>query len=111
MLDCDVVTYFPVKHLGGSFSTQPISVAYFGYSHWRRDRGKELLTRAQKSKPPWIQDDSWDPDDDRELRPRDDYRWFWRDGEFTGDRVNDVHLTIAEKHMARSRNVHTETDR
>ena len=65
--------------------------------HWRKDRGKELLTRGQKSKPPWIQDDFWDPDDDRELRPHDDYPWFWRDGEFTGDRVNDVHLTVAVK--------------
>ena len=44
-----------------------------------------------------------DPDDDRELRPRDDYPWFWRGDEFTGDRVNDIHLNITEKHMARSR--------
>ena len=65
--------------------------------HWRKDRGKELLTRDQKSKPSWIQDDSWDPDDDRELRPHDDYPWFWPDGEFTGDRVNDVHLSVAVK--------------
>jgi hypothetical protein len=79
--------------------------------HWRKDRGKELLTRNQKSRPSWIQDDSWDPDDDRELRPHEDYPWFWRDDEFTSDRVNDVHLTIAEKHMARSRKAPTETDR
>ena len=71
--------------------------------HWRKDRGKELLTRGQKSKPPWLQDDSWDPDDDRELRPRDDYPWFWRGGEFAGDRVNDLHLTIGEKQIAQSR--------
>ena len=79
--------------------------------HWRKDRGKEPLTSGQQSKPPWLQDDDdWDGDVNRELRPRDDYPWFWSDGEFTGDRVNDVHLTIAEKHMARSRKAPTETD-
>ncbi len=25
------------------------------------------------------------------------FPWFWRDGEFTGERVNDVHLTIMER--------------
>ena len=65
--------------------------------HWRKDRGKELLTRNQKSRPSWIQDDSWDPDDDRELRPHEDYPWFWRNDKFTGDRMNDVHLTVAVK--------------
>ena len=69
--------------------------------HWRKDRGKEPLTRGHRSKPPWLQDDGWDPDDDVEIRPLDDFPWFWRDDEFTGDRVNDVHLTTAEKHMAR----------
>jgi len=28
-------------------------------------------------------------------------RWFWEDGKFTGARVNDVHLTLAEKKAAR----------
>ena len=68
--------------------------------HWRKDRGKEPLTLSQRSKPPWLQDDGGDPDDDRELRPRDDYPWFWRYGEFIGDRVNDIHLTITEKQTA-----------
>ena len=73
--------------------------------HWRKDRGKELLTRGQKSKPPWVQDDSWDHDEDRELRPLDDFPWFWRDGEFTGDRLNEVHLDIALKIERRRRGV------
>ena len=71
--------------------------------HWRKDRGKELLTRGQKSKPPWVQDDSWDHDEDRELRPLHEFPWFWRDGEFTGDRVNEVHLDIALKIERRRR--------
>ena len=80
--------------------------------HWRKDRGKEPLTSGQQSKPAWLQDDDdWDGDVNRELRPRDDYPWFWSDGEFTGDRVNDAHLSIAEKRTARSRQTASETDR
>ena len=41
--------------------------------HWRKDRGKEPF-REQQSFP-----------------------WFWRNGQFTGERINDVHLTTAEK--------------
>ena len=33
MLDCVVVTYFPVKHLGGFLSTPRFAIAYFGYIH------------------------------------------------------------------------------
>jgi len=44
---------------------------------WNKDRGKE-------------------PERD----PRQ-FSWFWKDGKFTGDRVNDVHLTIAEKRAGR----------
>ncbi|MCY3759689.1 MAG: N-6 DNA methylase, partial [Gemmatimonadetes bacterium] len=69
--------------------------------HWRKDRGKEPLTRGKRSKPPWLDDDAWDPDDDKELRPREEFPWFWRNGEFTGDRVNDLHLTRAHKQRAR----------
>ena len=69
--------------------------------HWRKDRGKEPLTRGRRSKPPWPQDEAWDPGDDRELRPQRDYPWFWNGGAFTGDRVNDVHLSIAAKSAAR----------
>ena len=69
--------------------------------HWRKDRGKEPLTRGKRSKPPWLEDDAWDPDDDKELRPREEFPWFWRNGEFTGDRINDLHLTRAHKQRVR----------
>jgi hypothetical protein len=36
-------------------------------------------------------------------RDKDDYPWFWRNNEFIGDRVNDVHLTNADKQAARDR--------
>lgn len=39
----------------------------------------------------------------KELRPREDFPWFWDGDEFTGKRVNDVHLTNAEKRAARER--------
>ena len=41
--------------------------------HWRKDRGKE----------PHCEQDA--------------FPWFWRGGEFTGERVNDVHPTIMER--------------
>ena len=69
--------------------------------HWRKDRGKEPLTRGRRSRPPWLQDEHWDPEDDRELRPQQDYPWFWCDDEFTGERRNDIHFSIAEKSMHR----------
>jgi hypothetical protein len=46
---------------------------------WAKDRGKEPM------------------------REKDDYPWFWSGKQFVGDRVNDIHLTNAEKHAARSR--------
>jgi len=39
----------------------------------------------------------------QELRPRDEFPWFWDGSEFVGKRVNDVHLTVAEKRAARER--------
>ena len=45
--------------------------------HWRKDRGKE-------------------PHREQERFP-----WFRRNGEFTGERLNDVHLSIAQKRQAR----------
>ena len=69
--------------------------------HWRKDRGKEPLTRGQRSKPPWLEDEAWDPDDDKELRPREEFPWFWSNGEFTGDRINDLHLTRVHKQRVR----------
>ncbi len=59
--------------------------------HWRKDRGKE--PRRHQDEP--------DPHDDRDLRPQHDYPWFWANGQFTGDRVNDLHLTNAAKSRAR----------
>ena len=44
--------------------------------HWKKDRGKEPV---------------------RELAQ---YPWFWKNGKFTGERMNDVHLTLAEKQAA-----------
>ena len=45
--------------------------------HWRKDRGKEPVCKSEE------------------------YPWFWEDGEFKGERVNDVHFTVAEKEQAR----------
>ena len=47
--------------------------------HWGKDRGKEPM------------------------RDKDQFPWFWENGTFTGDRINDVHWTRAEKHAAQSR--------
>ena len=41
--------------------------------HWRKDRGKEPYREQQQ------------------------FPWFWRDNEFMGERVNDVHLTVMER--------------
>jgi len=36
----------------------------------------------------------WEKDRGNEpQRPKEDFPWFWKDGKFTGERVNDVHLT------------------
>ena len=85
--------------------------------HWRKDRGKEPLTRGKRSRPPWLEDeDDWDPDDDKELRPRDEFPWFWHCPgaggqaertdfpgglDFDGNRWNDLHYTAIAKHYAR----------
>ena len=45
--------------------------------HWRKDRGKEPF------------------------RDQERFPWFWNDREFTGDRVNDVHLTAGKKSSSR----------
>lgn len=86
---------------------------------WKKDRGKEVLKPAKRSRPPWLQDDEvTDVDEDRELRPREDYPWFWNcpgDGpqagctdflggaDFDGNRWNDLHYTNAVKSAARER--------
>ena len=43
--------------------------------HWRKDRGREPFREQER------------------------FPWFWRDGEFTGERVNDVHLSIARRRI------------
>ena len=47
--------------------------------HWRKDRGKESH------------------------REQEQYPWFWRDGEFTDERVNDWHLRLDTKRAASER--------
>jgi hypothetical protein len=47
----------------------------------------------------WTKDRGGEP---ASLRPKEQFPWFWKDGEFTGERVNDVHLTNAEKRAARA---------
>ena len=69
--------------------------------HWRKDRGKEPRTLAAGGQSPARLQDDRERDDERELRPQEAYPWFWRGDQFTGDRVNDQSLTIAEKHKAR----------
>jgi hypothetical protein len=52
-------------------------------------------------KPPnikWTKDRGKEPERDPEQFP-----WFWKNGAFTGDRINDVHLTKAQKRAARER--------
>lgn len=44
----------------------------------------------------------WDKDRGKEpKRDKVEYPWFWNGSEFTGDRVNDVHLTKEQKEKAR----------
>ena len=47
--------------------------------HWRKDRGREPFREQQR------------------------FPWFWRDGEFTGERLNDVHLSIAGRQEVQRR--------
>jgi hypothetical protein len=52
----------------------------------------------------WKPNIKWNKDRGKEpFRPREQYPWFWKDGEFTGDRVNDIHLTNEEKRRARGK--------
>ena len=48
----------------------------------------------------WTKDRGKEPES---LRPKDQYPWFWKDDQFTGERVNDAHFTNAEKRAARER--------
>ncbi|MBK7780582.1 MAG: N-6 DNA methylase [Ardenticatenia bacterium] len=42
----------------------------------------------------WTKDRGAEP---QSLRPPGQFPWFWKDGQFTGERVNDVHIGRAEK--------------
>ncbi len=44
----------------------------------------------------WTKDRGTEP-----KRDKDQFPWFWKDGLFVGDRVNDFHLSNAQKHAAR----------
>lgn len=48
----------------------------------------------------WTKDRGQEP---QALRPKEDFPWFWNGagGAFSGDRVNDMHLSVAEKLKAR----------
>ncbi len=87
---------------------------------WNKDGGKEALKPRKRWKPSRLPEDDAsdaDVDQDRELRPRDEYPWFWScpgDGAeaertdfrggavFDGNRWNDLHYTNAVKQEARS---------
>ena len=52
-------------------------------------------------KPPnikWTKDRGNEPQ-----RPQEEYPWFWPDGTFKGERVNDRHYTNAKRQAARKR--------
>jgi hypothetical protein len=50
----------------------------------------------------WKPNVKWNKDRGKEpYRSQDQYPWFWENGEFTGDRVNDIHLSINDKQKAR----------
>jgi Eco57I restriction-modification methylase len=50
----------------------------------------------------WKPNIKWSKDRGKEpFRPKEQYPWSWKDGEFTGDRVNDIHLTNEKKRIAR----------
>ena len=88
---------------------------------WGKDRGKEALGARKRWRPAWTEDDHNDDaeiDEDRELRAREHYPWFWGcpgDGaeaertdfaggpEFDGNRWNDLHYTNWAKRAARER--------
>ena len=89
---------------------------------WSKDRGKEALTPQRRGKRSGGSREGADREGERnqggELRPREDYPWFWgcagdasaaertdfRGGpEFDGNRWNDLHYTNAVKRAARAR--------
>ena len=50
----------------------------------------------------WKPNVNWNKDRGQEpMRPQEQYPWFWRNSIFTGERLNDIHLTNADKRRAR----------
>lgn len=50
----------------------------------------------------WKPNVKWDKDRGKEpRRPKEEYPWFWNGNDFTGDRLNDCHLTNEQKQKAR----------
>jgi hypothetical protein len=50
----------------------------------------------------------WDKDRGKEpKRSKEEYPWFWEGSTFSGNRVNDIHLTIDEKTRARDKQQNT----
>lgn len=46
----------------------------------------------------WTKDRGQEP---QAIRPKADFPWFWNGSAFSGDRVNDVHLSVTEKQKVR----------
>ena len=87
---------------------------------WSKDRGKEAFKVPKGWQTPRAEDEGQadgEVGEERELRSREDYPWFWGcpgDGsraertdfhggtDFDGNRWNDLHYTIAAKRAARS---------
>ncbi len=46
----------------------------------------------------WTKDRGKEPE-----REKEQYPWFWNDGKFSGERVNDIHLSLKEKQQAREK--------
>lgn len=88
---------------------------------WNKDRGQEANKLRKRRRSLRTEDDDHadaELDEDRELRPQEDYPWFWGcpgDGsraertdfsgasDFDGNRWNDLHYTNAVKRRARLR--------
>ena len=52
----------------------------------------------------WKPNIKWNKDRGKEQTcPKEKYSWFWKNDEFTGDRVNDINLTNEEKRQAREK--------
>jgi hypothetical protein len=50
----------------------------------------------------WKPNVNWNKDRGQEpMRFQDEYPWFWKNGTFTGERLNDINLTNADKRNAR----------